>query len=196
LGSSVFIIVRELNSDRLREIVYYNHVRSYLLVLVLLSLGGSTACYHGTKPSDVGRQAPEFTVHDTDHTVSLDQFRGKTIVLNFWASWCPPCVEELPSLMQLQKELQDKGVVVLGISVDSEAGDYEKFLKDHDVNFLTVRDPGEQNQTGVVAAVSAKYGTFRFPETYIIDRNGVIRRKLIGPVNFTQPEIVEFLSRL
>ena len=100
--------------------------------------------------------------------------------------------------MQLQTAMQNKGVVVLGVSVDADPGDYSKFLKDHNVNFLTVRDPGEQNRTntGVVAQVSSKYGTFRFPETYIIDRDGVVRRKLIGPVNFTQPEMMEYLSRL
>lgn len=96
----------------------------------------------------------------------------------------------------MQKELQDKGVVVLGISVDTDLGDYNKFLKDHNVNFLTVRDPGQQNAKGVVAPVSAKYGTYKFPETYIIDRNGVVRRKIIGPVNWTQQEMMEYLTRL
>ena len=96
----------------------------------------------------------------------------------------------------MQKDLQDKGVVVLGISVDTDLGDYNKFLKDHDVNFLTVRDPGQQNSKGVVAPVSGKYGTYKFPETYIIDRQGVVRRKIIGPVNWTQQEMMEFLTRL
>jgi peroxiredoxin len=164
-----------------------------LLLIVVIT---STACYHGSKPSGIDTPAPRFTVQDSDRSVSLDQFRGKVVVLNFWASWCPPCTEELPSLMQLQTQLQNKGVVVLGVSVDADAGDYSKFLKDHSVNFLTVRDPGEQNKTGVIAQVSSKYGTYRFPETYIIDRNGIVRRKLIGAVNFTQPEIVEYLSRL
>jgi cytochrome c biogenesis protein CcmG, thiol:disulfide interchange protein DsbE len=173
-------------------------VRSISFGLLLTLVFVSTACYQGSKPSGIDRPAPEFTVRDSDRTVSLNQFRGKIVVLNFWASWCPPCVDELPSLMQLQTALQDKGVVVLGVSVDAEAADYQKFLKDHNVNFLTVRDPGEQNKTntGVVAPVSSKYGTYRFPETYIIDRNGVLRRKLIGAANFTQPEIIEYLSRL
>ena len=98
--------------------------------------------------------------------------------------------------MQMQTELQNKGVVVVGISVDSEPADYEKFLKDHQVNFITALDRGRRTPTEVVAEVSAKYGTYVFPETYIIDRNGVLRRKLIGAVNFTQPEIVEYLSKL
>ena len=171
-------------------------MRVYTFVLLLTLMFAGTACYHGSKPNAIDRPAPEFKVQDSDRSVSLDQFRGKVVVLNFWATWCPPCVDELPSLMQLQTDLQDKGVVVLGISVDAEAADYEKFLKDHNVNFLTVRDPGQQNTTGVIAEVSSKYGTYRFPETYIIDRSGVLRRKLVGAVNFTQPEMIEYLSRL
>lgn len=176
--------------------VYYICVRFSIFALLLtLSLAG-TACYHGSKPSAIDRPAPGFKVQDSDHTVSLDQFKGKVVVLNFWASWCPPCIEELPSLMRMQTELQNKGVVVVGISVDSEPGDYEKFLKDHNVNFITALDPGRRTPTEVIAEVSAKYGTYQFPETYIIDRDGIVRRKLIGAVNFTQPEIVEYLSRL
>jgi peroxiredoxin len=155
-----------------------------------------TACYHGSKPSGIGAPAPGFTVQDSDHRISLDQFRGKLVVLNFWATWCPPCVEELPSLERLQTNLRDKGVVVLGVSVDSDANDYRKFLKDHNVDFLTVRDPGRQNEKGVVAPVASKYGTYKFPETYIIDRNGVVRRKFIGAVDWNQQEIVEYLTRL
>jgi len=163
-----------------------------MLVVALTASG----CYHGSKPSGIGVPAPDFTVQDSDHSVSLGQFRGKIVVLNFWATWCPPCVEELPSLEKMQKNLENKDVVVLGISVDSDANDYHKFLKDHGVDFLTVRDPGQQNDKGIVAPVASKYGTFKFPETYIIDRNGVVRRKFIGAVNWNQPEIVEYLTRL
>jgi cytochrome c biogenesis protein CcmG, thiol:disulfide interchange protein DsbE len=178
------------------RVVYYIYVRFYSLALLLTLTFAGTGCYHGSKPSAIDRPAPDFKVQDSDHTVSLDQFKGKVVVLNFWASWCPPCVEELPSLMQMQTELQNKGVVVVGISVDADASDYEKFLKDHNVNFITARDPGRNTKSEVIAEVSAKYGTYQFPETYIIDRNGMVRRKLIGAVNFTQPEIVEYLSRL
>ena len=179
------------------RIVYYIQVRSSLFAITLLAVAFTTAsCYRGTKPTDIDKPAPAFTVQDSDHSVSLDQFRGKIVVLNFWATWCPPCVDELPSLMQMQTNLQSKGIVVLGVSVDADAGDYQKFLKDHNVNFVTVRDPGEQNAQGVAAQVASKYGTFKFPETYIIDRSGVIRRKIIGAVDWTQPEIVEYLTRL
>ena len=155
-----------------------------------------TGCYGRSKPSSINKVAPDFTIQDADRTVSLGQLRGKIVVLNFWATWCPPCVEEMPSLVEMQKKLQAKGIAVLAVSVDDDADAYHKFLKDHNIDVLTVRDPGQKNDTGVTAPVASKYGSFRFPETYIIDRKGVIRRKFIGAVDWNQQEIVEYLSRL
>ena len=155
-----------------------------------------TGCYHGSKPASIGMLAPDFTIQDSDRSVSLRQFRGKVVVLNFWATWCPPCIEEMPSLVQIQKKLQDKGVTVLGISVDDDAIDYHKFLKDYGIEFLTVREGGTKTDTGVISLTANKYGTFKIPESYIIDRSGTIRRKFIGAVDWRQQEIVEYLSRL
>ena len=132
--------------------------------------------------------APDFTVQDVDRKVTLSQLRGKVVVLKFWASWCPPCVEEMPSLVQMQQRMKDKGVEVLAISVDADGNAYHKFLKDHGVDLLTVRDADQKSND--------LYGTFKFPETYIIDRQGVLRRKFIGAVDWNTPEVVDFLSKL
>ena len=153
-------------------------------VFVLLLSG----CYSSSRPSRVGKAAPDFTVRDSDRTVTLSQFKGQVVVLNFWATWCPPCIEEMPSLVRMQTRMQSRGVTVLAVSVDVDENDYRRFLKDHGVNLLTVRDP-DQKSNGL-------YGTFKFPETYIIDRNGVMRRKFIGAVDWTEPEVIDFLSRL
>ena len=102
----------------------------------------------------------------------------------------------MPSLVQLQNKFQGTDVTVLAVSVDDDADAYHKFLKDHNIDLLTVRDPGQHVENGVDAPVAARYGTFKFPETYIIDRTGIIRRKFIGPIDWSQPEIVEYLSRL
>jgi peroxiredoxin len=102
----------------------------------------------------------------------------------------------MPSLVQMQKKFQGRDVTVLAISVDDDADAYHKFLKDHAINLLTVRDPGQHVADGVEAPVASRYGTFKFPETYIIDSAGVIRRKFIGAVDWNQQEIVEYLSRL
>lgn len=147
-----------------------------------------SACYNGTRPPRIGTTAPDFTVKDADHSVTLSGLRGKVVVLNFWATWCPPCVEETPSLVQMQQRMKDKGVVVLAVSVDADADAYHRFLKDHGVNLLTVRDADQKS--------NSLYGTIRFPETYVIDRNGVVRRKFIGPVDWNSPDITEYLSKL
>jgi len=145
-------------------------------------------CSRGPKPPLVGGAAPEFTVTDSERTVALKDLRGKVVVLNFWATWCPPCVEEMPSLVRMQKELKDKGVTVLAVSVDDDARQYRQFLEKNKVDLLTVRDPRQQS--------NELYGSFKFPETYIIDRQGVLRRKFIGPVDWTKPDVIDYLSRL
>jgi cytochrome c biogenesis protein CcmG, thiol:disulfide interchange protein DsbE len=156
-----------------------------LLGLLTLIFAG---CYSGTRPPRIGSNAPDFTVADDDRKVTLSQFHGKTVVLNFWATWCPPCVEEMPSLLTMQQRLKDKGITVLAVSVDVDETAYHRFLKDHNVNLLTVRDPDQKS--------NRLYGTFKYPETYVIDRDGKVRRKFIGPVDWNQPEVVEFLSKL
>jgi cytochrome c biogenesis protein CcmG, thiol:disulfide interchange protein DsbE len=178
------------------SIVYYIGVRLYAVVLACSFLLLFTGCYSNSKPSSINTPAPDFTIRDSDRSVTLSQLRGKIVVLNFWATWCPPCVEEMPSLVQMQKKLQDKGVTVLAVSVDEDAGDYHKFLKDHNIDLFTIREAGQRTATGVIAPVSSRYGTIKVPETYIIDRNGTIRRKMTGPVDWSQTEILEYLTRL
>jgi peroxiredoxin len=127
-------------------------------------------------------------VQDSDRKVTLSQFRGQVVVLNFWATWCPPCIEETPSMVRMQARLRDKGVVVVAVSIDEDDAAYHKFLKDYGVNMVTVRDQARK--------ASSLYGTFGWPETYIIDRSGVIRRKFIGPVDWTSAEVTDYLGKL
>jgi len=150
-----------------------------------LALSG---CYSGSRPPRIGTNAPEFTVQDAQAKITLSQYRGQVVVLNFWATWCAPCVEEIPSLVEMQRRMKDKGVTVLAVSVDVDEGAYRQFVKAHNVNLLTVRDPDQKS--------SSLYGTHLYPETYVIDRNGVMRRKFIGAVDWTEPEITDFLSKL
>ena len=171
-------------------------MRNYVLVLAFTAALVLSGCYGRSKPSSINTPAPDFTIQDTEHSVTLSQLRGKIVVLNFWATWCPPCIEEMPSLVQMQKKFKNTDVTVLAVSVDEDADAYHRFLKDHGIDLLTVRDPGPRTDQGVSAPVASRYGTFKFPETYIIDRSGVIRRKFIGPIDWNQQEIVEYLSRL
>ncbi len=161
------------------------HFPLSLLTCLLLALSG---CYSGSRPPRIGSNAPEFTVQDAQNKITLSQYRGQVVVLNFWATWCAPCVEELPSLVEMQRRMKAKGVTVLAVSVDVDDSAYRQFVKDHNVSLLTVRDPDQKS--------NSLYGTSKFPETYVIDRNGVMRRKFIGAVDWTEPEITDFLSKL
>ena len=161
-------------------------VRASLLSIVLTAL--LFGCYSGSRPPHIGAPAPDFTVQDDQRSITLSQLRGKTVVLNFWATWCAPCVEEMPSLVQMQQKLGSNGIEVVAVSIDDDEQAYRKFLKDHDIDLTTVRDPQKKS--------ASLYGTFKWPETYIIDRNGVVRRKFIGPQDWLGPEIVDYLKKL
>jgi len=145
-----------------------------------------TGCDRGSHPEQIGTRAPMFSLNDGEHAVDLNKLHGRVVVLNFWASWCAPCLEELPSLEDLQRQLPQ--VQIVAVSTDHDATAYERFLKQHSVSLLTVRD-GDERSNGM-------YGTSRFPETYVIDKNGMIRRKFIGPQEWTSPEIVSYLKTL
>jgi cytochrome c biogenesis protein CcmG, thiol:disulfide interchange protein DsbE len=118
----------------------------------------------------------------------LSDFKGKVVVLNFWATWCPPCVEEAPALNHLQQRIASRGGVILGVSIDDDPDKYEKFLKDFSVPFPTWRDPS--------AKVMHDYGTIMIPETYVIDRHGRIARKIIGPQRWDSPELTAYFDYL
>jgi len=156
-------------------------------VLILAATAAGTGCDRGDHPVQVGTVAPNFTVHDQGQTVSLDRYRGKTVVLNFWASWCPPCLEEFPSLMQLPEQVPN--VVVLAVSFDTDADAYRQYVADNHLrNMVLTLDLSQKSNLA--------FGTTRPPETYIIDAQGRIRRKFIGAQDWTSPEIENYLRNL
>jgi peroxiredoxin len=156
---------------------------SFVFAALLLTFVGCKS----DKPAQIGTQAPDFTVSDGQKTVTLSQFRGKPVVLNFWATWCPPCIEEVPSMVAMQKEMGSK-VVVLAVSIDVDNDAYKNFTQKRMPGVLTVRD-GDQKAANL-------FGTFGWPETYIIDSKGIIRRKFIGAQDWTSPEIIDYLNKL
>jgi len=135
----------------------------------------------------IGSPAPDFTVQDSDHTVSLHDLKGKPVVLNFWTSWCKPCIDEMPSLVQLQKRMGNR-VTVLAVSWDEDDRAYHQFLQDYKVDLLTVRDGRAMSRT--------LYGSTGQPETFIIDASGKIRRKIVGATNWSDPLMIAYLKAL
>jgi peroxiredoxin len=138
---------------------------------------------------NVGDKAPRFQLTtDTGKVISRSEFGGKLLVLNFWATWCPPCIDELPSLNAMAQQLGPKGVVVLGVSVDTNEKAYREFLSRAKVAFETSRDPQ--------ANISAEYGTFKYPETYIINREGRVVQKYIGPRDWTDAKVIQDITSM
>jgi cytochrome c biogenesis protein CcmG/thiol:disulfide interchange protein DsbE len=143
-----------------------------------------------------GDSAPSFRVKtETGAVLTQRDFGGKLLVLNFWASWCAPCIQEMPSLNEFQKMFASQGVVVLGVNVDRRVDLYRNMLNKFQISFQTVRDPEEN--------INYRYGSYKIPESYIIGRNGKVLQKYAGlpEVNgewklWTDPEIVSYVRSL
>ncbi len=145
-----------------------------LTVLLLNGCDNSTTEQQVSQGGLVGNIAPDFTLTNMQgEQVCLSQFRGKVVVLNFWATWCPPCREEMPSMEKLFRDFKDKGLVMLAVNVDENGKQaVNKFLQRTPYTFPIVLDKDSVAQN--------VYGVFRFPESFIIDRNGVVVEKIIG----------------
>ena len=167
---------------------YYKDVRfpRFIALGSLIALALATGCDRGARPVNADRVAPDFTVSDGENTIHLANYRGKVVLLNLWWSQCPPCIQETPALEQLHHDLPD--LAILAVSIDEDPGSYRRFLTRYHVDLNTVRDPDQ--------SVAKMYGTDLWPETYIIDRKGVIRRKIVGDPDWSNPEIRNFLSSL
>ena len=148
----------------------------------------SMPTYRHGEPSLAGRRAPDFALEMDGRPARLADLRGKVVVLDFWASWCLPCVEEAPSLNALHQRIAPRGGLVLGISQDDDAAAYERFLVNQQVNFPTYRDAAK--------TIAPTYGTTLLPEAYIIGRNGRIARKIVGPQDWNSPELTAALDTL
>jgi cytochrome c biogenesis protein CcmG, thiol:disulfide interchange protein DsbE len=132
-----------------------------------------------------GQPVPSFSLTGLDgHAVDLATQRGKVVILNFWATWCPPCVEEMPSLERLHRTLGPEGLVVISVSVDEDEATLREFVTKHGVTFPVLRDPSRRVANDV-------YRTTGFPETFVIDAAGVLREKFIGPAEWSTPAALD-----
>ncbi len=167
-------------------------VDSLILVAILVLAIGLVWVISTTleaKITNAGDTAPDFKITaDNGKTFTRADFGGKILVLNFWASWCNPCISEAPSLEAFAQAYQSKGVVVLGISIDRNENLYNRFKQQFQVSFPTARDPDSN--------ISASYGTFQIPETYVIDRQGKVLEKVISNQDFMDPEFLAHVQRM
>jgi cytochrome c biogenesis protein CcmG/thiol:disulfide interchange protein DsbE len=159
-------------------------------LLALLTVGFLSIVVSNLRESAAreGESAPPFEFKtDQGREVSATNFGGKVLVLNFWATWCPPCIREIPSLDAFQKQFKNQGVVVVAVSIDKNQQKYKAFLNRFGVDFDTYRDPS--------ADISAEYGTFQIPESYII-KDGKVTRKLVNEQNWMGDDMVQYVKSL
>lgn len=160
-----------------------------LIVVLVIAFGLVVHDSLRNKVIEAGDTAPGFSLTtDSGRTISAKSFGGKLLVLHFWATWCPPCVEETPLLNEFQKQFAQSGVVVLGVSVDKNQKAYTDFLQRFGISFQTFRDPA--------ADISSSFGTYQFPETYLIDANGKVVRKIISNADWTGQEMTALVKSL
>ena len=137
----------------------------------------------------LNRPAPEFEVQDRAGQVHrLSDFRGKVVLINFWATWCPPCLEEMPSMESLRKQMDETRLQIMALSVDGSWEPVDTFLQQNAFGFGIYSDFEQK--------VAELYGTHMVPETYIVDKQGVILCKVTGDRDWMEPAMIAFLKRL
>jgi len=175
-------------SGSLKKIVFL----VVLVVLMALFIAGmflmDRAPGNKARAITSGDRAPEFRLKTIEGgSVSLADFRGKVVMVHFWATWCPPCVEEIPTLDRLYRSLMGKDFMMLAVSEDEGGeGGVASFIRQNRLNLPVLLDTGSE--------VARLYGTYKLPETYIVDRQGVVRYKAIGPRDWTDPSSIQILQ--
>jgi len=143
-----------------------------------------------TEPIQPGLEMPNFTFPDINgKEVSLSDHRGKVVLVNVWATWCPPCRQEMPSMQSLYEKFKDENFKILAVSIDSEGrAAVAPFMLKMNLTFPALLDPGE--------TIRPLYGITGVPESFIIDKQGILVEKIIGPINWATPEVFFFLKDL
>jgi peroxiredoxin len=126
-----------------------------------------------------GKLAPDFELTTLEgKTANLSDYKGKKVILNFWATWCPPCKAEMPHMQNFYENNKDNGIEVLTVNLtnmEKSKSDIEKFVKDYSLSFAVLLD--EEGTIGM------QYQAFTIPTSYIIDSNGIISKKIVGPMD-------------
>ena len=156
-------------------------------VLFLLKQNNSYLKY---SPLRSGRPAPDFTLPGLDgKMVSLADHKGHVVLLNIWATWCPPCIDEMPSMETLYKEFKGENFEILAVSIDAlGARAVAPFMKKYNLSFPALLDPE--------GTIKSLYQTPGVPESFIIDQQGIVVEKIIGPRNWAAPEVVRYFRDL
>ena len=151
-------------------------------LIVASVLAGCTPAEDIPASVSVAQAAPDFELDDlTGKKVRLSDFKGKVVLVDFWATYCLPCHEAIPELQALQDKFRDKGLEVVGISVDAYTGHVPEFVAEHGMKYAVVLDPDQ--------STAKSYGFSQLPTTFLIGRDGKIIRKWLGYDNAIGEEI-------
>jgi cytochrome c biogenesis protein CcmG, thiol:disulfide interchange protein DsbE len=136
-----------------------------------------------------GSWLPDCSFSDPDGQLHwFSEYRGQVVLINFWATWCPPCLEELPSLSGMAETLKGSPIVFLTFSADYSWDPVHELWRNRNYHLPVFADFQRK--------LAAQFGTFKFPETYIADKRGKVRLKVIGATNWMAPEMVDFVRKL
>lgn len=138
----------------------------------------------------VGQTAPDFAFPTAEGKVmALADLRGKVVFLNVWATWCPPCRQEIPSMERLYRRLRGEGLEILAVSIDAGgAADVVPFVREQGMTFPVLLDPQGK--------IRGLYGLTGVPESFLIDKKGVVRKVAIGPLDWSAPEVLGYFQEL
>jgi peroxiredoxin len=155
----------------------------------LLVLGASLALPLSTYAVDLREDAPDFTLKSLDGSnLRLEEYRGQVVLINFWASWCGPCRQEMPLLDRLHHRYEDTGFAVLGVNVEGEAAPAQGIVDKTNVTFPILIDEGQK--------VSDMYNLQAMPTTVVVDRDGVVRYIHPGYKPGDEAKYVEVVKKL
>ncbi len=160
-----------------------------ILGLILTYMIQQEGDYAVVLPLEKGKPAPDFVLEDlAGRETRLSDFRGQLVFLNFWATWCPPCRDEMPSMERLHQLMKGRPFKMLAVSLDTDAATANRYIQENGFTFTTLND--HQQKT------AALYRTTGVPETFLISAEGTLLLKVIGPDNWSSPENVAAIERL
>ena len=156
-------------------------------IVTAVGVGASLFLPEAKKSVSEGSAAVPFTLPDLKGKMH-GLAEGEVVLLNFWATWCPPCRKEMPSMAALHRKYAEKGLKVVAVSVDRDANDLSAFVREYKLPFQVLHDAD--------SAVSRDYSVFRFPETFLIDRQGKVRYHLAGAKEWMSEPVTKIIEGL
>ncbi len=167
-------------------------LKPILFFLIVGSIAGYFVYSEATRVGqpgviNIGEVAPDFTIGDENgKEVKLSDYRGKLVFLNFWATWCEPCIEEMPDMEVLYKTFKGKNFQMLAVSLDLDWDTVKDFYRKHNLTLPSFSDPGRQ--------VASKYKVYKYPETFLIDEKGFVIKHYVGAEKWTNPQVMTSIA--